>query len=109
MPEGVTVLSADNFEQTDRGVWLVDFWAAWCGPCRALEPVLADLAETSGDARIGKLEVTEHPALAERFGVSSLPTLIVLRDGVEFRRMIGARPRQALARALADAQDGTTS
>jgi thioredoxin 1 len=103
MPDGVVALDEPGFAATGEGIWLIDFWAAWCSPCRALEPVLEQLAGEVAPARIGKVEVTEQKALAERFAVSTLPTLVVLRDGVEVKRMIGARPKQALARALAEA------
>jgi thioredoxin 1 len=88
------------------GVTLLDFTAAWCGPCRVLSPILADLqAEYAGVVRIVKVDVDDNPELAQRFAVRSMPTVVVWRDGREVGRVVGSRARPFFAgvidRALA--------
>jgi thioredoxin 2 len=81
---------------------VVDLWAPWCGPCRMISPVLADLAARhAGRLKIVKVNVDEEPALGRRFGASSIPLLVVLRDGREVDRIVGALPRPALEARLA--------
>ena len=76
---------------------LADFWAEWCGPCRMMEPVLKDLAaEWKGKAVIVKVNSDEQPALAQRFGISALPTMVLFHKGREVHRVSGARPAAAL-------------
>ena len=80
---------------------VVDMWAAWCGPCRMLEPVIAELAtELAGRLRFAKLNVDENPSTASRFGVQSIPTLLVLKGGREVDRIVGAQPKTEIARRL---------
>lgn len=80
---------------------LVDFWAQWCGPCRTLAPIVEELAEEyAGAARVVKLNVDDSPALAERYRVRAIPTLILFRDGEEKERIIGLSNRDAIARKL---------
>lgn len=80
---------------------LLDFWAAWCGPCRMIAPIIDSLAkEFAGKAVIGKLNVDENQQTAARFGVQSIPTLLVLKNGHEVDRIIGAQPKEAIARKL---------
>lgn len=80
---------------------LVDFWAAWCGPCRMVAPIVDAIAkEMSGKAKIGKLDVDRNPVVASQFGVQSIPTLIIFKNGKEVDRLIGAQSREAMLRRL---------
>ena len=104
MTEAVADLDPDTFDAAvSEGVWLVDFWAEWCGPCHALTPVLKELAGEVHDARVGKVEVSIHEDLGARFDVTSLPTLIVFKDGEPVKRMFGVKNKRQLARALSEA------
>ncbi|KJS83903.1 MAG: thioredoxin [Peptococcaceae bacterium BICA1-8] len=83
---------------------LVDFWAAWCGPCKMITPVVEELAEDfAGKAKIGKLNVDECGKTAQQFGVMSIPTLIIFKDGKEQNRIVGFRPKGELAKAIEQA------
>lgn len=79
----VKVISNDNFEEiTKKGVVLIDFWAEWCGPCQQMLPILDQFAEKMGDKLIvGKVNVDDSPEIAWKFGVMSIPTFILLKDG----------------------------
>ena len=79
---------------------LVDFWAPWCGPCRMVSPIVDQLADEHPELVIGKVNVDEEPELAQAFGVMSIPTLIVLRDGKEAERAVGAMPKSKILALL---------
>jgi len=92
-------ISSDNFETEVLGAdvpVLVDFWAAWCGPCKMVAPVLEELAEQMhGKVRIAKVNVDENQDIAVKFQVSSIPTFILFKDGEAADRMLGAMPKGA--------------
>ena len=92
--------TSETFEKAIAGdqAVLVDFWATWCGPCRMIAPVIEEVAaEFDGRAVVGKVDVDEEPALAQRFGVMSIPTLIVLKGGKVVEQAVGARGRADVA------------
>jgi thioredoxin len=97
-------LTEDNFDATisrETGVMMVDFWAEWCGPCRAIAPVLEDLArESAGKVTLAKVNVDENPGLAARYGIRSIPTILFVKQGKVVDRVIGAVPRAVLQDVL---------
>jgi thioredoxin len=98
-----------NFHATIAGSTpvLVDFWAPWCGPCRHVAPLLEELAaELAGQVRVVKVNVDEEPALADRYGVQGIPTLVLFAGGRERDRLVGALPKPALASWLAARTNG---
>jgi thioredoxin 1 len=103
MSKAVTVTDAsfDADVLNSRKPVLVDFWAEWCGPCKIVAPILEDIAgEQSEKLTIAKLNVDENPYVAQRYGVMSIPTLVLFVDGAEKRRLVGAMPKRNILREL---------
>ena len=93
-------LTKNNFEaevMQSRLPVLIDFWASWCGPCRMLAPVIEQIAEeTAGSVKVGKVNVDEEPEIAAAFQVSSIPTLVVIRDGKITQTAVGVQPKDRI-------------
>ena len=95
----VITITKENFEaevlKSAQPV-LLDFWAAWCGPCRMLSPIVDEVAEERTDVKVGKVNVDEQPDLAAQFGVMSIPTLLVFKNGKLVNQTVGARPKSGV-------------
>ncbi len=106
MAGSITTLSDTTFDEeigSSSAPVLVDFWAEWCGPCKMIAPILEEIAGEQGDnLKIAKLNVDEAPDVARRFEVMSIPTLILFKDGEPAKRVIGAKPKQALLDDIAE-------
>lgn len=101
----VTVITKENFEETvmksDKTV-LLDFWATWCGPCRMLSPTVDEIAEENPDIFVGKINVDEENAIASAFGITSIPTLVVIKNGKITAQSVGLRPKDDILKLLDD-------
>lgn len=92
-------LQKSNFNEIvldKKGMVLVDFWASWCGPCKMLAPVLSQIAEENEDIIVGKVNVDEEMALAQAFGIQSIPTVILFKDGKPFKENVGYTTKETL-------------
>jgi thioredoxin 1 len=104
-----TAVTESTFEQevlqSDKPV-IVDFWAEWCGPCHAVAPVLDKIVEERGDElKLVKVNIDEEPAVASRYGIASIPTMILFKEGEPAAAAIGAQPKSALERSLGLVED----
>ncbi len=99
----VITITNKNFEEevikSDKPV-LLDFWASWCGPCRMVSPIVDEIAEERDDIKVGKINVDEEEELAAKFGIVSIPTLIVMKDGKIVNESAGARPKAQILALL---------
>jgi len=95
-------LKSDDFDEAiSEGRALVDFWASWCMPCRSLGPVIEALAEEYGDSvTVAKVDVDSERALATRYRVMSIPTVVLFKDGAEVKRFVGVQPKEVYEREL---------
>ena len=97
------VLTSENFEEevikSDKPV-LVDFWATWCGPCRMIAPIVEQIAEENEDIKVCKVDVDDQPELTSSFGIQSIPTLIVFKNGEIANKAVGARSKEAILEML---------
>ena len=97
-------ITKENFESVRNSgkTVLLDFFATWCGPCRMIAPFIEEIANERDDIIVGKINVDEEPALAEAFGVFSIPTLVVLKNGKVTKQAAGARPKESILAMLED-------
>ena len=95
------ILTSENFEnevlKSDKNV-LVDFWASWCGPCKMLAPTIEAIAEENHSFKVGKVNVDDEPDLAEAYGISSIPTLILFKNGKAADMMVGLRSKDEIVK-----------
>jgi thioredoxin 1 len=100
--ETIITLTTDNFgNETAKGVVMVDFWATWCMPCKAMAPVIDEIAsQTKGKVKVGKVDVDKNGPIANQFGIQAIPTIIIFKDGLPVETLVGIQSKAALVNAL---------
>ena len=94
-------LTQDTFKDAvASGVTLIDFWAEWCGPCRMVSPIVEEIAKENTAFKVGKVNVDDQQALAQQYGVRSIPTLIVFKKGSIYKTAVGARPKESILQMI---------
>ena len=95
-------LTAEDFDKTiESGKVLVDFWAGWCMPCKMVAPVLEELAsENEGSLTVAKVDIDSNSEIAARYGIMSIPTIVIFNDGAEVKRLVGVQPKETYSAAI---------
>lgn len=97
------VITKENFDSEvlkAEGTVLIDFWATWCGPCRMLSPIVDEVASERPDVKVGKINVDEQPELAQQFGIMSIPTLLIFKNGEKVQESVGLIPKEKVEALL---------
>jgi thioredoxin 1 len=100
--KNIITLTTNNFtDETGKGIVMVDFWATWCMPCKAMAPVIEEIGgQTIGKIKVGKVDIDKNGTLANKFGIQSIPTVLIFKDGVLVETFVGVQSKAALVNAL---------
>ena len=100
--DSIVTLTTSNFAgETAKGVVMVDFWASWCMPCKAMTPVIEEIAgQTKGKVKVGKVDIDANGPLANQYGIQAIPTILILKDGQVVETLVGVQSKAALVNAL---------